>query len=188
MLEDWDYTVEAETLYRQALAIQRDAPPSAPAEPTTLAETLVGYGSAMLHNGHAAQAEPILREALALRRQTERRGHWLIAQAQSMLGDCLISLGRVQEAGPMLEEACDMIDVARQVPPDVKRRALESLAHFYTAQGNAEARASGPAENHGDFQSIGRRRGSPLSAVPPSRDVRAAFTCFILPENWCSRS
>jgi tetratricopeptide (TPR) repeat protein len=53
----------------------------------------------------AAAAEPLLRQALEIRRGALPEGDWRIATAESLLGEALASLGRYDEAGRLLLEA-----------------------------------------------------------------------------------
>jgi serine/threonine protein kinase/tetratricopeptide (TPR) repeat protein len=132
---EWSFSREAEDLYRQAVPLLRAADPI---DQSVLSDALLGYGSVLVINGRATQAEPVLREALAIRESIERPGHWSIAQARCALGESLLARGDVEGAAPILEEAADIIDAARQAPPDAKRRALEALSRLYALQGKPE--------------------------------------------------
>ncbi len=55
--------------------------------------------------GRPAKAEPYLRRALALRRQSLGKDHPDLATAKFTLADCLVDLGRYDEAAALLREA-----------------------------------------------------------------------------------
>jgi eukaryotic-like serine/threonine-protein kinase len=68
-----------------------------------VAETLSGLG-ALRETADPRQAEPLLLEALAIRREVYPAGHWEIADAVSLLGDCWRAQGRIAAAEPLLRE------------------------------------------------------------------------------------
>jgi tetratricopeptide (TPR) repeat protein len=90
---------EAEALYHHAVVEQRkDAPKS------QLAESLIGQGALLCDQGQPEQAEPLIREGLALNRELLPQGHWKIGVGEVELGVSLIQLGRVAEARTAVEE------------------------------------------------------------------------------------
>ena len=93
---------EAERWFRQSLATHDAA--ETPALHTARPYPLTGLGEALLLRGRAAEAEPVLREALRIR-QASTPGHWRIAEAQSALAECLFRLGRVAAADRLLTTA-----------------------------------------------------------------------------------
>ena len=52
-----------------------------------------------------ADSVATLREALAVRIRTLGDGHWMTANTRSVLGECLLAQGRIDEARPLLEQA-----------------------------------------------------------------------------------
>ncbi|HET9210595.1 MAG TPA: serine/threonine-protein kinase [Thermoanaerobaculia bacterium] len=62
-------------------------------------------GRDYLGEGSPAEAEPYLRRALALRRESLGRDHPDLATAKFTLADCLVDLGRYDEAEALLREA-----------------------------------------------------------------------------------
>jgi serine/threonine-protein kinase len=93
---------EAERWFRQSLATHDRA--DTPALHSARPYPMTGLGEALLLRGRAAEAEPILREALRIR-ETSTPGHWRIAEAQSALAEDLIRLGRLEEADRLLSAA-----------------------------------------------------------------------------------
>ena len=95
----------------------------------------VNLGRVHLARKDAASAEPLLRQALEIRRRAFPEGDWRIAMAKSLLGEALTSLGRYDEAERLLLEAkADPEGRARprgprsQVDRRAPRRALQDLA------------------------------------------------------------
>jgi tetratricopeptide (TPR) repeat protein len=62
-------------------------------------------GRDYMGEGNPAEAEPHLRRALALRQETLSRDHPDLATAKFTLADCLVDLGRYDEAETLLREA-----------------------------------------------------------------------------------
>jgi len=70
------------------------------------ATALQALGSARCARGAAAEAEPLLREALALLRSSGvPPDHWQLAQTEGELGQCLVALGHSSEARALLGSA-----------------------------------------------------------------------------------
>jgi serine/threonine-protein kinase len=121
---------EAERLYREALAIRRQALP--PEHPHT-AYTLVGLGQYLTDRARFAEAEPLLREAVSIRRKTLPLGNWQIAEAESALGACYAGLRRPAEAEPLLLHAHQTLRATRGAAARETRRAERRLADFRRA-------------------------------------------------------
>jgi predicted Ser/Thr protein kinase/tetratricopeptide (TPR) repeat protein len=66
-------------------------------------------GELLLGTGDAAAAEPLLHEAVALRRATAGASHRMTAIAESALGACLVRLGRQDDAAPMLRRSYELL-------------------------------------------------------------------------------
>ena len=73
---------------------------------------LTGLGRVLVEAGRPAEAEPYLREALAVRRGGLPADHWFIAATELALGDCLARLGREAEAEPLLARALATLEAA----------------------------------------------------------------------------
>ena len=122
---------DAEALFRRSLRHHDAArtPPMHSARPYPM----TGLGEALVAQGRAAEAEPTLREALAIR-EASTPGHWRIAEAQSALAACLAALGRADAARELLDavdarvaEGGGEFDVLARVAA-ARRRALEPQA------------------------------------------------------------
>ena len=95
-------------------------------------------GMSLLDEGRAREAEPALRESLALRRAALPPGHWLLASAESVLGACLTQQRRYSEAEALLLPAHDRL--ASALGP-AHERVVESrrrLLDLYTRWGRAD--------------------------------------------------
>ncbi|HEX6902508.1 MAG TPA: tetratricopeptide repeat protein [Thermoanaerobaculia bacterium] len=85
-------------------------------------------GSILVESGRAAEAEPLLREALA---GAERSGNpFLHAAMQSALGECLLALGRRAEAAPLLRDGYRNLLATKGAENPYTRRAAERLARL----------------------------------------------------------
>ncbi|MCA9256568.1 MAG: tetratricopeptide repeat protein, partial [Phycisphaerales bacterium] len=71
---------------------------------------LAGLGMMLLKSGRAAEAEPVLREVLKAREDADTPDPWLIALAQSTLGECLTSQKRFDEAAPLVVDSYGVIE------------------------------------------------------------------------------
>ncbi|MHC5024459.1 MAG: protein kinase domain-containing protein [Planctomycetota bacterium] len=105
-----------------------------------LAISLVQYGVRLIGHGRFAEAEPVLREALALRRDILEPDHWLLGNTMSLLGEALTGLGEYEEAEALLTEGYQRIrDRAWQVPylvrDDRRRESVQRVIDLYDAWG-----------------------------------------------------
>lgn len=117
------------SLYRRAIAIMPTD------EPQILAQTLGGYARLLTQQARATEAKPFAVEALAILESTLPPGNKRIAEAQSVLGNCLSRLGHFDEAEPLLIEAKDVLQERRGLRHRHTREALEGLVLLYEAWG-----------------------------------------------------
>jgi hypothetical protein len=98
-------------------------------------------GLALVDLGRSREAEPLLRESLALRRQALPAGHWLIASSQSVLGACLTAERRYAEAEALLLRAQAALAESRGngEPTLDARRRLVALYEAWGRPGKAAA-------------------------------------------------
>jgi serine/threonine protein kinase/tetratricopeptide (TPR) repeat protein len=135
---NWD---KAESLWEDVLSRRRriDGPCS-----VVVASALAGYGQGMLNRRRYAQAEPILRECLAIREQV-LPDDWLRFHTLSLLGGALLGQKKYGEAESLLIVGYEGLkERAAAIPPFARVRfdeAAERLAELYDATGRpAEAK------------------------------------------------
>jgi tetratricopeptide (TPR) repeat protein len=105
----------------------------------TTHDLLAILGTCLLQQQKHAEAEPVLRECLAIR-EKEIPDDWRRYATMSMLGEALCGQGKHAEAEPLLVEGHE-----RMMPPEDlgvrKREALERLVKLYEAWGKPEKAA-----------------------------------------------
>jgi eukaryotic-like serine/threonine-protein kinase len=113
-------------------AIRRRHPPSSP----PLAAELNGVALTLLEAGAFADAEPILREVIAVRSQ-QLAGTWQESNSRALLGEVLAGLGRFAEAEPLVTGGGEGVLAhgakVPRVPRDWPALAPERVRRFYTA-------------------------------------------------------
>ncbi len=131
-------TVKAAQLLQKQLA---DARKVLPRDSPQLAGTLAMCSLTLLQLSAYADAEPLLRECLAIRNKTEPDS-WTTFNTQSMLGGALLGLKKYEEAEPLLLAGYDgMKQREAKIPPQGKVRlteAVERLVQLYEATGRKD--------------------------------------------------
>jgi tetratricopeptide (TPR) repeat protein/predicted Ser/Thr protein kinase len=131
-------TTESERVLRSSLATMRRR---LPADHFFTSAVLTTLGMLLNQTRRASEAEPLLTESLRIRRAVLDSSHWAIQETRSVYGESLMALGRHAEAEPLLTQSVDAI-VKRFGTTDRKSRlALDRVARFYEARGDA-ARAA----------------------------------------------
>jgi tetratricopeptide (TPR) repeat protein len=106
-----------------------------------IAGVLARLGLNLLKQGRSAEAEPILRECLAIRDQTLPDG-WLRFNAMSMLGGALLDQKDAAAAEPLVMRGYEeMKRREATMPPFAKQRlteAAERIGHFYEVSDQPE--------------------------------------------------
>ena len=76
-------------------------------------------GRVRMLTGRPAQAEPYLREALKIQSRLLPKGNWMMAEGESLLGECLTMQKRYAEAEPLLLESYSDLKARprREAPP-----------------------------------------------------------------------
>ena len=133
--------VEAEKLVQEVLA---DARKTAPKDSPELAGALAQSGLTLLQVKAYKEAEPILRECLAIRDKTQA-DLWSTFNANSLLGGALMGQKKYAEAEPLLRRGYEgMKQREAKIPPQARDRlidALERLVQLYEATGKPEEAA-----------------------------------------------
>ncbi|MBK9386300.1 MAG: tetratricopeptide repeat protein [Planctomycetes bacterium] len=116
-------------------------------ESTKLATELLKLGQTWLELDAAAEAEPVLREVVALREKLQPEA-WSTSSARSLLGAAIAAQGRLAEAEPILIAGFEGIERSFATVPPQSRYRLEAararLVELYT-KWEAEAPGSGHA-------------------------------------------
>jgi tetratricopeptide (TPR) repeat protein len=98
VLRDRGRYARADSLYAHALAMWRERE----GDDEGIAAGLTGYGRLRLRQGRAAEADSMLREALAVARKHHPDTDERVAQARTDLGAALLAQGRAEEAESLL--------------------------------------------------------------------------------------
>jgi tetratricopeptide (TPR) repeat protein len=118
--------------FRRALEGQRVL---LPAGHPSAAETLAGLGAALLEDGEAAAAEPLLREALALASERLLPRQVTRAEASAALGDAFLAQRRHAEAEPLLVAAHEGFQASRGSGHPSTVRTRQRLVRLYDGWG-----------------------------------------------------
>lgn len=108
-----------------------------------LAAALSGLGEVLAVQGRPEDAEPLLREALGIRRDRLAEGDYRTAVTRSLLGDCLLTQHRVDEAAPLLREAQKILRGSLGARHPLTIAAEQRLSRLQVERGPAD---HGPAE------------------------------------------
>jgi serine/threonine protein kinase len=114
------------------------------ADDPKLATALAQLGAYLLQVGRAADAEPILRECLAIR-QKQQPDVWTTFNTESLVGGALLGQKKYVEAEPLLLSGYQgMKERQAMIPPNGKVRlveAVERLVQLYDALGRTDEAA-----------------------------------------------
>lgn len=122
----------------------------------------------LVRAGRAADAEPLLRHALAVR-QLIAPNDWTTANARSMLGEALAAQRKYATAGPLLKRGYEELKTrAENIPASVRgdrlREAAARLVRLSEATGDAAEAARWRAEL--------AKYPPPVEAGPPPRTIK----------------
>lgn len=98
---------------------------------TALAGYLALHGALLLELGNAADAEVVIRRALAIREKWLAVGDWRRANTMSLLGATLLAKGNTTEAEGMLFEAHQILRSNRDTPEVTLERSRARLKSLY---------------------------------------------------------
>jgi serine/threonine protein kinase/tetratricopeptide (TPR) repeat protein len=124
---------EAVFLFEEVVRLSTAGPG---ADDLRVASAKMGLGQTLIYLRKYGEAEPPLREGLAMR-QKALPGTWVVASAQSALGAALAGQRRYAEAEPLLVAACEGL-TRTSLPLRYQNRlseALERLVQLYEACG-----------------------------------------------------
>ncbi len=123
----------AEQVYRDTLVARRE---QFPQDHPDIASSLEDLGVTLLRHGQFAEAEPLFRECLDIRRSAFL-SDWRIAYAMSLLSESLLGQGRFAEAEPLALDACDGLSNNAWAPSEQVRHAMQNIVDLYDAWGKA---------------------------------------------------
>lgn len=125
---DQDKLAEAESIYRGVLekrAVLADSQ-------IIIAEALLGIGEILNLTGRYADAEPLIREGLAISRKAIAPSAYEISLATSVLGEALAGQKQFGEAEPLVIKGSESLIASPRTTERGKRRAIERVIKFYT--------------------------------------------------------
>ena len=93
-----------------------------------IGRALLAHGKVRLRLGDATGAESQLRDALEIRTAALGASHWLVAEAESVLGEALATQGRHTEAQPLLVGAWERLVAQRGAADRYTREAQARLS------------------------------------------------------------
>ncbi len=137
-LERGDFTAAEENARLAAEAALRSLHAAHP----HYASALIIRGSALVGLDRAAEAEPLLRDCLAIREGYLKAGNWRIASAESALGECLARLGQTDEAEALLSRAAQSLTRDETAPVIRRRETLDRLIALYERAGRVDDAAN----------------------------------------------
>jgi serine/threonine protein kinase len=153
--------VEAAKLIGELLA---DARRTLPKDSPQLAGLLAQSGRVLLQMTGFAEAEPLLREVLALRERMEPDG-WGAFNARSMLGWALLGQKKYADAEPLLVQGYDGMKAREKtIPPQGASRipeALDRLIELYTATNKPDEAKK--------YRELRAKYPTPKEVLPPPR-------------------
>jgi tetratricopeptide (TPR) repeat protein len=125
---------QAEAYFRKALGTLR----AYPDHPNT-AYARKGLGQLLVDHGRAAEAEPLLREAVVVYTATLGAEHIRTADAQMWLGLCLTARAQYEQAEAALLPSLAIIEAGGEA--SMTQRAVQALADLYEAWGRPDQAA-----------------------------------------------
>jgi eukaryotic-like serine/threonine-protein kinase len=105
--------------------------------PDTL-DYLALLGEVVCLAGRPAEAEPLLRQCVALRPPVSPPDYWDTAGARSLLGHCLAKQGKYAEAEPLLLAGYEDLLATKGVPARQLGRAGDRIVLLYERWGRPE--------------------------------------------------
>jgi hypothetical protein len=105
------------------------------------AHSLIALGNLLTDTDRAAEAEPLLRQALEILRNALSEEHPMIAFGKSSLGHCLSLKGQFENAEPLLDESHTILNAAHTTRHTRTRQTLQRTIDLYESWGKPEKAA-----------------------------------------------
>jgi hypothetical protein len=128
-----------------------------------LAESLLALARIKIGRDEPTTAESFARECIRIRRDALPNGHWVIAAAESVLGECLYLGGRFDQAEPLLVGAFETIRDTLGVDDARTQEALRRVVNLFDY--------NGPESRADEFRAMLHTPPEPATAVLPSDDM-----------------
>jgi tetratricopeptide (TPR) repeat protein len=122
----------AEPIYRRAIELENAT--IGPDHPEHAA-TLSSFGALLCDKKDFAAAEPVLRDALRIRRATFSSGDSRVLRTQGLLAETLSQLKRFDEAAAEFQSAIAVIE-AGGADPDGAAKLCQRAAEFFERRGD----------------------------------------------------
>ena len=97
----------------------------------------------LLQQGHAAEAEALIRPVVEIAESSNLPWTWRLADARSLLGGCLLAQDRLEEARPLLQGAADLIAKERGEESRPAREARGRWAEWVGRSNHSRVAAPG---------------------------------------------
>ncbi|MCA9256566.1 MAG: tetratricopeptide repeat protein, partial [Phycisphaerales bacterium] len=120
---------DAEEHARKAGAIRRTL---APNDERDLAGSDMLLAISLQRQRRFSEAEPLLRSVLDIRKRVFGADHWLVHNTESVLGECLLDLGRVDETSALLRSSFEALSTDKTTPPPRVQEAAERMRRLAT--------------------------------------------------------
>src|SRR5262249_47010016 len=113
--------------------------------------TLIGLGTLLVDRNDAPDAEPLLREAVAIAQKAFRPEHWRVAEAEAALGSAVSALGDETDGERLLVRGYLGLEKTRGENDPRTRSALRWLIGHHERWGHtaAASRLRGSLRNAG---------------------------------------
>ena len=135
---DYKQAQQAMEVWREHVDQLRAANPADDRRLAQAAFKLIEYGMALSKHDQAKDAEPVLRECLAIREEAPKKDDSRIAEARRVLGECLTKLAKFTEAETILVELANTLLGDDTAFRSRKTEAIQRVVDLYEAWDTAE--------------------------------------------------
>jgi len=143
-------------MFRIILEAQRKSPST---DPVHLASTLSNLGVVLIKQEKYQDAEPHLREAIQVFKDTQGAEAFKVGVAMMNLGRCLTGLNHFEEAEQALLEGYGIMSMSQSPEHPYVKRACELLGELYEAWGKKDQAEKWRATAAGEVASKEQGRG-----------------------------
>ncbi len=126
---------EAETLHRQALTTYRN---TLTHDHPFISHALIGLSQALLTTNNTTLVQPLIEEALSIRKAAYGPGNWYLAEAQGLQGAYLSQNRAFSEAEPLLVSSFETLTRTLGTKHRSTQHVLQYLVRHYEQQNRAD--------------------------------------------------